>query len=329
MIRSLLDLDEVKKKIESNKTLLIAGDENLLKQLPKGKWIGGTIPYFMAEDGGLSTKDKMYVTELPDYIEDITIKTYNQDTISKIYVDDPDKTLSFIIIPASSSIHYYFALESPNFKGFATRALIGWISGIHLDDLGNETAKIMDGSSLSVYDDRAVVMHVRLPENKFPEIKILNIFEQGDGDAIEFLEDGFMAQEVQINGETRNFAEYIIENNIDIKLPLVANYFGAMINTSFQAVDEENKKVDFYAPVFKGVLYKQARPVKDYISDFLNEMPEESGENIVFSCNCILNYLYAELEGKKTGYFTGPMTFGEIAYQLLNQTLAYVKILNI
>lgn len=329
MEKLLYEIDEVKKKIETNRILLIAGDEKLLKKLPKGKWIGGTIPYFMADDGGLSTKDKLYITELPDYIEDISIKAYDQNTISNIYVDEPDKVLSFIIIPASSSIHYYFALESPKFEGFATRALIGWISGIHLDDLGNETAKVVDGSSLIVYNDRAVVMHVKLPENKFPEIKILNIFEQGDGDAIEFLDDGFMVKEVQINGKTRNFAEYIDENNIDIKLPLVANYSGAMINTSFQAVDEKNKRVDFYAPVFKGVLYKQARPVKDYISDFLNEMPEESGENIVFSCNCILNYLYAELEGKKTGYFTGPMTFGEIAYQLLNQTLAYVKILNL
>ena len=325
----LNNLDDVKKKIESGKILLIAGDEHLLKQLPEGKWIGGTIPYFMEEDGGLSTKEMMFLTELPDYIEDISIKTYDKSSISNINLDEPEKALSFIIIPAMSSIHYYFALESPNFEGFATRALIGWISGIHLDDLGKETAKTIDGSNNKIYDDQAVVMHVKLPENKFPEINILNIFEQGDGDTIEFPEDGFSAEDVQINGGKRNFAEYITENNIDIKLPLVANYAGAMINTSFQTVDEENKKVDFYAPVFKNVIYKQARPVKDYISAFLNEMPQESSENIVFSCNCILNYLYAELEGKKTGYFTGPITFGEIAYQLLNQTLAYVKILDI
>ena len=45
-----------------------------------------------------------------------------------------------------------------------------------------------------------------------------------------------------------------------------------------------------------------------------------------FSCNCVLNYLYAGLEGKKTGEFNGPATFGEIAYQLLNQTLVYLTI---
>ena len=44
----------------------------------------------------------------------------------------------------------------------------------------------------------------------------------------------------------------------------------------------------------------------------------------VFTCNCILNYLYANLEGKKTGSIVGPITFGEIAYMLLNQTMVYL-----
>jgi hypothetical protein len=32
------------------------------------------------------------------------------------------------------------------------------------------------------------------------------------------------------------------------------------------------------------------------------------------------------LEGKKVGAITGPTTFGEVAYQLLNQTMVYLKI---
>jgi len=42
-----------------------------------------------------------------------------------------------------------------------------------------------------------------------------------------------------------------------------------------------------------------------------------------------LNYLYSGLEGKKTGNVTGPITFGEVAYQLLNQTMVYMTIENI
>ena len=51
----LLTVDEVKNEVEIGKNLLLAGDENLLGQLPKGNWIGGTIPYFMVDEGGVIT----------------------------------------------------------------------------------------------------------------------------------------------------------------------------------------------------------------------------------------------------------------------------------
>jgi hypothetical protein len=46
----------------------------------------------------------------------------------------------------------------------------------------------------------------------------------------------------------------------------------------------------------------------------------------VFSCNCVLNYVYGRLENERAGRLEGPMTFGEIAFQLLNQTLVHVTI---
>jgi hypothetical protein len=82
--------------------------------------------------------------------------------------------------------------------------------------------------------------------------------------------------------------------------------------------------VSLYAPVFTGVKYRIAAPVPDYIGSFAKALPK--GVNPAFSCNCILNFLYSELEGKVTAGITGPVTFGEIAYQLLNQTLVYLTI---
>ena len=61
----LYDVIEVKAKITDGKRLLLAGDEGLLKLLPTGNWIGGSIPYFMTEQGGLTARHKIYVTELP------------------------------------------------------------------------------------------------------------------------------------------------------------------------------------------------------------------------------------------------------------------------
>lgn len=58
----------------------------------------------------------------------------------------------------------------------------------------------------------------------------------------------------------------------------------------------------------------------------VQKLMDTDTNNVVFSCNCILNYLFSNLENKKTGAFVGPVTFGEIAYQLLNQTLVYLEI---
>jgi hypothetical protein len=39
-----------------------------------------------------------------------------------------------------------------------------------------------------------------------------------------------------------------------------------------------------------------------------------------------LNFQYGKLEGKDLGAFYGPVTFGEIAWQVINQTLVYLRV---
>lgn len=323
MKQVLCDIESVQKKIQSGKNLLLAGDERLLEQLPRGNWIAGTIPYFVGDAGGICTRDRIYVTELPDFISSATIRVYDDAMLENVYTDGPNQGFSFIIIPGFSRTHTKFALNAPNFKGFASHPLIGWISGIHLDDLGKVTPKVVVGLTGEVLESGAVVMHVALPLGKVAEIQILNIFQQGQGDTITVFEDGFSISDVLVNGQQRNLAEYLLENHYDVKLPLVADYYGAMVNVSTQSIDEVQKIVHFYAPLFQGIEYKQAAPVGDYVEEFTAALPREN-ERIEFSCNCILNYLYSELEGKQTSYITGPITFGEIAYQLLNQTMVYL-----
>ncbi len=321
----MYDKNAVTAMIAAGKNLLLAGDEKSLQDLPPGFWIAGTIPYFIGEQGGVFTQDQIYVTELPDYVIKAEVKIYDETNIHHVYRDAPQHGFSVIIIPSSCSTHFTFALNAPGFPGFATRPLIGWIAGVALDEV-KSIPKVFDGTQGQALENGAVVLHVHLPANKLVEIDIVNIFEQGEGDAITFPQDGFSATDALINGQLKNFANYLTENRIDTKLPLVANLYGAMINTSFQGIDFAKKQVNFYAPVFAGISYKIARPVGDYMSHFLTELPAGVGDNLFFSCNCILNYIYADLAGKKTANFTGPITFGEIAYQLLNQTMAYLTI---
>ena len=319
---------ELGKLIESGKSYLIAGDEEQLKQLPKGNWVAGTIPYFMADAGGLVSKEQIFATEIPAFVTKTTIKVYDEKNIENVYEEAPDNGFSLIIIPAMSPMHSTFALNAPNYKSFASRPLVGWISGVHLSDLGKITPKVINGSTGELAENKAVVMQLELSSEYVCDVGIVNIFNQGSGDTLEFLENGFSAKEALVNGKRTNFADYMKEKNINVKLPLVANYHGAMINASFQSVDEAKKEVTFYAPVFQGVQYKQAGPIKDYVAEFVSNMPSE-GTEILFSCNCILNFLFSELEGKKTAGITGPITFGEVAYQLLNQTLVYLNIIKV
>jgi hypothetical protein len=322
---ALLSIAEVSKLIQSGEPLVLAGDEKALSQLPAGNWIGGTIPYFMGQEGGEFSQDKVFITKLPSYLSGYKIRTYDSKSIENIYADLGNNSTGLVIIPATTDVHLSFALKAPQYKNFAYAPLLGWISGVFLDELGQNSPKVYasQNGKTEVYEDRGVVLEMELPENKVATLEIVNIFETGTGDTIEFPEDSFSAKEAIINGEKRNFADYVKSNNIDIKLPLVTDYCGAMINISFQAVEDE--EVKFYAPVFKGIKYHHAKPVQDYVRLFEGAMPSEN-TNITFSCNCILNYLYSELEGKKTGKITGPITFGEVCYQLLNQTLAYLTI---
>jgi hypothetical protein len=216
-------------------------------------------------------------------------------------------------------------LNAPSFPDFATRPLIGWIAGVAVDD-DISSPKVFDGTQSRAMENGAVVFHVELPANKLAEIDIVNIFEQGEGDTITFPEDGFNATTAWINGQPKNFADYLLDNAIDTRLLLVTNLSGAMINTSFKSLDFAKRQITFYAPVFAGYRYKVAKPVDDYLAHLVKKVPVGVGDKVFFACNCILNYLYANLEGRKISNFTGPITFGEIAYQLLNQTLVYLTI---
>lgn len=324
--QKMYTVEQTKAAIESGKVLWLAGDENLLKQLPKGRWIGGSIPYFMTEDGGKTTRDHIFVTELdPTIARKIQIKFYNTGTIHNVAKDAPEDGFSIILIPAFTDLHLQYAQHAPEYEDMFIKPIAGWVTGLHLDDLGKVSPAVFNGGTGEMSTDNAVVMHVALKPGKAAHIGIVNIQKQGDGDTLEFPKTGFSVDTCLVNGVEQNFADYLLEHNVDTKQPLVADYSGAMINVSIQTIDKDKKTVSFYAPVFSGVEYKLAAPVSDYVKSFTSALPKLE-HDVTFSCNCVLNYLYSELEGKQTAHMLGPMTFGEIAYQLLNQTLVYMVV---
>jgi hypothetical protein len=323
----MLSPEETASLIRSGRFLALAADEAILRQLPAGNWIGGTIPYFVGEEGGLQSRALVHVTELAEPGSEARMVDYTSASLPGITNDAPEHGYSLLIIPALSALHLEFAANASDYDGFFMKPVIGWIAGVHLDDLGKVAPKVINGQTGAITDSQAVAMHVALPETQLAVIRILNLFRQGDGDTLTFPQDGFTATTCLVNGQPTNFANYVKERNLDTTRPLVADYQGAQINVSFQTVDAEHGQVSFYAPVFTGVDYKHAAPVGDYVQDF-NALVAGIHVNAHFACNCILNYLYGNLEGRKTGGLTGPITFGEIGYQLLNQTMVYLELID-
>ncbi len=321
----LISLEETVRLIEDGKTLHIAGDDSLLKRLPKGKWIGGTTPYFISDEGGVFTKEKLFVSEI-DYAEEIRIAVYGKYNIFQIVEECYDNGLTMLIMPYSSEVATKYSKEAPDVEELLMHPVIGWICGADLDEGEKGIIKVYDGTSGESYTDKAVVMYIKLPEGKSAMINMINIFTDDKTDpVIRFYDNDLSVTKCTVNGQEVNFAEYIEKKGMDTRMPVVADYNGAYINTSIKSV--ENGTVSFYAPVFRNVEYRFAVKVEDYATEFKNRIDAAGARNPVFSCNCILNYLYGDLNGKKTPPYTGPVTFGEVAYQMLNQTLVYCEVL--
>ena len=323
---SLLGPEEAARLIRTGEWLAIGADEAVMKRLPEGNWIGGTIPYFMGQDGGETSREKVHVTPLPSLGRGKPwIKRYTVNDLNRICADGPDHGYTLLILPAMTEVHEHYARNAPEFEDMFLKPVLGWVAGIHLDDMGHASPAAVDGSRGEFCHDQAVALHVPLPEDQVAEIGIVNIFEQDDGDVIRFPKASFKVGGCTVNGQPDNFAEYLKRRNVDQRLPLVADYCGSMINVSVKAVDDASRSVELYAPVFPDVEYQLARPVKDYVHAFEQALPNE-GRDAACSFNCVLNFLYSELEGRRTSGFNGPMTFGEVAYQLLNQTMVYMSV---
>ena len=322
---ALCTLEEAQAKIASGGRLLLAGDENLLRQLPRGTWIGGTIPYFMAAQGGTHSTGHVFVTELPADATVDSIRFYGVDKLPSITADAADNGFTVIIIPAGSDAHQVYAKDAATYPGLFLTPIVGWIAGVAVEDIGKVKPLVFNGATGEVSDDSAVVLHASLPAESFAQVEMVNLFRQGDGSRITFPKASFEIGDCLVDGVADNFARWLTEQKVDTRLPLVADYCGAMINTSIQAVDPVAGTVACYAPVFPGIEYRVAAPIGDYATEFTRAVAKANLEP-TFACNCILNYLYGDLEGRRTGDVTGPITFGEIAYQLLNQTMVYMSV---
>jgi len=320
-MKKTYSVDEVVKMIESGQLLSIAGDYRLLDKLPSGSWIGGTTVYFIGENGGKQASDILYVDVLDNCIEDFKFKEYSKDNIEKITQDRYENGYTILLIPAFTDVHYKYALSASDFTGIYDSPILGWVTGFDLNS--QDKPAVYNGKTAKAISNNALALHIKIKDNSTALLEILNIHKQDhDSPEIKFETNSFSATDAIIDGVKQNFTNYINNNGINIKNPLTSDYAGAVINVSIKEVGVD--EVSFYAPIFKDRSYYFAKHIPNYEKEFAEQTAKTDG-HVDFSCNCILNYLYGNLEGKSAGY-PGPITFGEIGYILLNQTMTYLKI---
>jgi hypothetical protein len=232
--RSLHSVDEVGAMIAAGDALLLAGEEHLLAALPRGRWIGGTIPYFMThEDGGTFDRDRIFVQRLPDMADVHAQHMLPTDALSTLADDGPDNGFTVILLPSQSPAHQAFALRSGEWPGVFRRPLVGWVTGAALDRLDTDSPKVFDGATGQMSGTDAVVMHVALPGSHYADVDIVNLFEPGDGPALTFGDNeggdtGFTVEHVHVDGVRKRLVDHIAEHGIDTRLPLVAEDLGAV-----------------------------------------------------------------------------------------------------
>lgn len=320
-----MTVSEAEKLVQANRILMIAGEETLLKQISKGQWIGGTIPYFMDSDGGCENLEQVFVTDFTAVAKEFSIKTYTAANIGDMLADRYAGGFSYILVPAFSEVHSTYALKVSYMDKLFDVPTMGWVTGVQLAQIGKQTPKVINGSTGEIIDNQAIVLHVALANHQFADIEIVNIYEQSQGIEFTFPSDGFTVSDCLINGEKANLADYLTAHTVDLSLPLVADHGGALINADIQNVDTTARTVSFFAPILSTQEYRTAKPIADRYAAFLAAMPDDNSK-VICACNCVSSYLQIGLNGKQTKGVTSPFTFGEIAYILVNQTMVMLSL---
>lgn len=326
----LMDVASVKELILQGRKLVLAADEIVLEQLPKGNWIGGTMPYFYLKgEKGRMDKENIMVADFTDYVRSFKIKTVHQNNLAEVCANGFENGFHFLILPALRDIHFSFALNSSNYKDLYKNPLLGFVAGADLEEFiaQGKLSKTYNGFTSESYTEEGVVMYAELNENKVARIEVVNDFVPNQAHQIEVFDDSFKVKNCLINGKEENLYDYIIEHKLNTQNPLMSDYAGAKINISFLSLDEQEREVVFYAPLFKGKKYTYSERIGSYKESFKEAITPilERENNILYSNNCILNYVYGKLDQTSID-FTGASVFGGIAYILLNQTFAYLTI---
>jgi hypothetical protein len=321
----LCSIDEAVLMVLKGSPLAISGSEELLSRLPRGNWIGGTTAHIMTEQGGVETRDQILITPMPEEARLLSIQRYGIGGMHYLPSDAPERGFTIVILPFSSFVHQAFVKALPAFKEMSEKVIVGWVSGASRSAFGSRP-KIFYGPIGHVIEDEMVAMHLTLPESLQAHISVISLNEPGTGDAITFLNEGFTVTHALVNGEMVCFAEYLRAKWSDPAIPIVCDYNGTHLTVDIKNYDLLSGHVEFYAPVFKNITYHFAKPVENYSDKLREAVQKKSLGSPFFECICIKNYELLSMGRDLLGAFEGPVSNGEIAHFLTNQSIVRLSL---
>ena len=325
MERKLYTKLEVIEFIRAGKQLVLSGDEDLLDQLPKGNWIGGTSPYFMDNNGGVFSTGKIFVDDFTNIASGFKIESYDKNSIKKIAAESFHNGFIVLIIPGDSETLFEFGINSLSYDKIFDNPVVGFVAGFDMAKMGKSSPKVYNGLTGEKLDKNGIAIHIQLPEGKVARAEILNLDTIDiNSPRIRFPITSFTQSECTVNGDKTNIAEFLTHIKYKEGLPLISNYNGALINRDIKKIDIEKKEVVFFSPVFNDETYNLANVIDNYFQLF-NEKLDNQGKDVVYCSLCVSYYFLGKLENKKINA-EGVFAFGEIAYQLLNQTLVFLSL---
>jgi hypothetical protein len=261
---TLQSIPEVLAAITAGESLFLAGSRDVLSQLPRGSWIGGTICYFMAAEGSTEPQGSVYATGIPEFALGADVADYGLHNLSEIYSDAPPNGFTFLVLPADTEVLRAFAQQAPAWTGFLIRPVVGWVSGVRVDRIGEELPVVFNGRTGGVFEDRCAALHVWLPPGKMANLDTANADETSEAGVLPFPEPGARARETA----------------------------GDLVSPHRAPVA---RSADPSKPVFPGVDYRFV-DFSGMESAGLARGTAALDRRIAQARNCTLNYLYGSLE---------------------------------
>lgn len=326
MENKLYTRNEVIDLIGARRVLLLSGSEKMLSNLPQGKWISGTAPYFMDGVGKISD-DMIYVDDLTEYAADVRIEALDETNIDQVAKHGFDNGFSVIILPIDSEVYFSFANNSLQYERIFDNPIVGYVACCKLEDYGKVHPATGIGTTSALTTSKAAVMHVKLPVGMIARTEIMN-FDTIDTStpALKFPKTSFVQSDCLIDGKPGNIAEYLesVKQRIGRYPQLITNMNGALVNRDTKCVDLAKGEAAFFSPAYEGDEYRIVKPNPNYQKAF-NDALSAKQDKIAVCFSCTSYFMFGEFEGKHVD-INGVYAFGEIAYQLLNKTIVTLEI---